>query len=122
MGKTMTLMYGEPTEGAIAEAQRMDWYFIGQYRVLAYGDISGCCVLEPANDSIAALLSEWEKEWLQNTIQEYAAQTADKHRRKNDANTRAFMRAFERELEAERRKQDGGEESGEAEHEDHSGE
>ena len=107
MGKTMTLMYAEPTEGAIAEAQRMDWYFIGQYRVLAYGDISGCCVLEPANDSIAASLSEWEKEWLQNTIQEYAAQTADRHKKKIDANTRAFMRAFERELEAERRKQDG---------------
>lgn len=114
MKKTMTLMYAEATEGAIAEAQRMDWYFIGAYRVLAYGDISGCCVLEPATDSLAASLTEWEKEWLEHTIREYAEKEARKSKTKIDANTRAFMRAFERELEAERRRQDGHEESTEA--------
>ena len=107
MRKTMTLMYAEATDGAIAEATRMDWYFIGAYRVLAYGDISGCSQLMPATDTLAASLTEWEKEWLQNTIQEYAERAADKSKHKIDANTRAFMRAFERELEAERRRQDG---------------
>lgn len=111
MSKTMTLMYGESTEGAIAEAQRMEWYFVGAYRVLAYGDISGCSQLMPVTDNLATSLTEWEKEWLQNTIQEYAEQTAEKNRKKIDANTRAFMRAFERELEAERRRQDGNEET-----------